>query len=324
MRDGLKRTTGKIRGLQQCATSRGVFSILAMDHRNNLRRNLNPENPERVVDRDLVEFKQDVVSALGPAASAMLLDPEYGAVQSIGAGVLPGATGLIVAIERTGYTGEPIARQSELLPDWTPARARSIGANAVKLLVYYHPESSTAAEIESLVARVGQDCIAADIALFLEPLTYAVDSSVPRLSGESRRRAVVETTRRLSRIPGVDVMKVEFPLDIAAEADEQDWLAACDELDEASSLPWVLLSAGVDFETYLRQVVAATRAGASGVAVGRAVWKEAAGTSRGISRASRKEFLATVARDRMARVTALCNAIAVPWINSLSTGVGGQ
>ena len=313
-------TTGKIRGLQQCATGRGVFSILAMDHRNNLRRSLNSDSPGSVLDQELVEFKQDVVLALAPFASAMLLDPEYGAVQSIRAGVLPGSTGLIAALERTSYTGEPTARQSELLSDWSPARARSIGASAVKLLVYYHPDSSMATQIESLVAAVGQDCIAADIALFLEPLTYSVDPAVSRLGGDARRRAVVETTRRLSAIPGVDVMKVEFPLDISAEEDEREWVAACEELSEASSLPWVLLSAGVSFETYLRQVVAAARAGASGVAVGRAVWKEAAG----ISRVNRREFLATVARDRMARVTALCDALAVPWTSRLPRGTAGR
>lgn len=320
MKDRPRLTTGKIRGMQQCASARGVFSVLAMDHRNNLRRSLSPESPADVLDQDLIEFKQDVVSALAPVASAMLLDLEFGAVQSIRDGVLPGSTGLIVALECTGYTGEPTARRSELLSDWSPARARRIGASAVKLLVYYNPDSPTASEIESLVAAVGQDCIAADIALFLEPLTYSVDPAVPRLAGDARRRVVVETARRLSDIAGVDVMKVEFPLDISAEEDERKWVAACEELSDASSLPWVLLSAGVTFETYLRQIVAAARAGASGVAVGRAVWKEAAG----ISRMKRREFLATVARDRMARVTALCDDVAVPWTSKFPRGTGGR
>jgi tagatose 1,6-diphosphate aldolase len=74
-------------------------------------------------------------------------------------------------------------------------------------------------------------------------------------------------------------------------------------------VPWVLLSAGTDFETYLRQVAAAARAGASGVAVGRAIWQEA--TER--PRADRVEFLTTTARQRMQRVAALCQALARSW-----------
>jgi tagatose-1,6-bisphosphate aldolase len=98
-------------------------------------------------------------------------------------------------------------------------------------------------------------------------------------------------------------------LDINAEPGEAEWLAACCELDAASRVPWVLLSAGVDIETYLLQVIAAVRAGACGVAVGRAVWQEAT-----VQTASgRVEFLGTIARARMVRINALCRALAYPW-----------
>jgi len=316
MTEGTGVATGKIRGLQQCATSRGVFAILAMDHRNNLRRSLSPGNPRSVLDEELVAFKRDVVTAMASASSAVLLDLEFGAMQCIESDALPGTTGLIAAIERTGYVGDRTARLSALLPKWSPARARTIGANAVKLLVYYHPDSPTAQEIETLVTRVGRDCLEADVALFLEPLTYSVEPGKRRLLGNERRRVVLETTRRLSAVPGVDVMKVEFPVDIAATGDERDWRAVCEELTAASRVPWVLLSAGVDFEAYIRQVAIAAQAGASGVAVGRAVWKEA---TQLVSDA-RREFLATTARQRMARITALCDALAVPWRDQLASG----
>jgi tagatose 1,6-diphosphate aldolase len=302
-------TTGKTRGLQQCATERGVFSILAIDHRGSLRRALNPQDPDGVPSEALTAFKQQVVAALAPAASAILVDPEYGAAQIVAAGALPGATGLIVALEQTGYTGARTARVSELLPDWNPQRARQIGASGIKLLVYYHPDAPTAAQIEDLVQRVGASCIEADVPLFLEPLSYALDPEQRRLPSQERCRVVLETARRLTALPGVDVLKAEFPLDVAAVPDEAEWLAPCRELTEASRVPWVLLSAGVDFETYLRQVAVAAHAGASGVAVGRAVWKEAAELPAG----ERGAFLTTVARERMGRVTALCQALARPW-----------
>lgn len=105
------------------------------------------------------------------------------------------------------------------------------------------------------------------------------------------------------------MLKAEFPLDVAAEPDESRWGEACAELSSASRAPWVLLSAGVDFATYLRQVAVAYRAGASGVAAGRAVWKEAAA----LTGPARESFLRTTAGERMARLTALCDALARPW-----------
>lgn len=42
---------------------------------------------------------------LAPHVSAVLLDPEYSAAQSIANRALPSRTGLVVAIEETGYGG---------------------------------------------------------------------------------------------------------------------------------------------------------------------------------------------------------------------------
>ena len=303
---------GKRRRLQQCASSKGIFSILAIDHRNNLRRALNPQDPGSVPGEALVDFKQAVVAALAPEASSILIDPEYGAIQIIASDTLPGETGLIVAMERSGYSGPSTARVTELLPDWDAQRLVQIGANGVKLLVYYHPDSPTALPLENLIRQVAESCQEVDVPLFLEPLSYTLSSTRRTLAPEERQVVVVETARRLTAIPGVDILKAEFPLDASVESNEAAWIAACTKLTEASSVPWVLLSAGVDFETYLQQVSAASRAGASGVAVGRAIWQEALGRSRG----ERDKFLHTIARERMARITSRCESLSRPWTDA--------
>ena len=212
------------------------------------------------------------------------------------------------AVEASGYTGDPEARHSGILPDWSVAKIKRMGANGVKMLVYYHPQAPTAAEIETLVGQVAEACLAQDIPFFLEPLSYSPDPTRKKLSPEERRQVVIETARRLVG-PGVDVLKAEFPVDIKAEPDELAWTEACAELSEVSSAPWVLLSASVDYETYLRQVTVACRSGASGVMVGRAVWKEAVE----LQGQERLDFLQGQAVDRMARLTHLCNALARPW-----------
>lgn len=301
-------TIGKLRGLQQCSTAQNAIAVLALDHRQGLRKAIRPDAPDTVTDAEMSAFKQQLTAALAPAASAMLLDPEVGAAQCIASGALPGYVGLVAAVEATGYTGDANARESRVLSGWSVAKAKRMGASAIKLLVYYHPDSPTAVDIENLNRQVAEACAQQDILYFLEPLSYSLDTSRKKLPSEEKRYVVVETARRLV-IPGVDVLKAEFPLEVAETPDESIWAEACTELSQASTAPWVLLSAAVDYDTYLRQVTIACQNGASGVAVGRAVWKE----SVKLTGPERVEFLQGLARQRMARVTALCNALARPW-----------
>lgn len=302
-------TIGKIRGLQQCASPRGTFTCLALDHRQNLRRAMNPAKPEAVSDIALTQFKLDVTRACADAGTAVLLDPEYSAAQAVAAGVLPRQTPFIVAVESTGYSGDPTARQSQVLPGWSIEKARRMGASMVKLLVYYHPDSSTAGEIEAFVQQVADDCKKQDLGIMLEPLSYSLAVG-QKLSSEDKRRVVIETARRLT-VEGIDVLKAEWPLEVTSEArpDEAEWEKVCGEISAASPVPWILLSAAVDYETYVRQVTAACRAGASGSAVGRAVWQEAVT----IEGPQRETFLKQVARPRLERLTSVCNEFGRPW-----------
>ena len=123
----------------------------------------------------------------------------------------------MVAVESTGYGGEPTARQSQILPGWSVEKAKRMGASMIKLLVYYHPDSSSATEIEAFVRQVAQECIRHDLALMLEPLSYSLQPDA-KLTSAEKRHVVSETARRLT-VPGVDVLKAEFPLDITEVPD---------------------------------------------------------------------------------------------------------
>lgn len=295
-------TVGKLRGLQQIASKRGTITALALDHRQNLRK----ANPAFVDDQALSSFKLDVTSALASKATAVLLDPEVSAAQAIAGRAIPAHVGLVVAVESTGYTGDATARQAQIIPGWSVEKAKRMGASAIKLLVYYHPDSSTAGEIEDFTSKVGEECKKYDLLLMLEPLSYALDEN-KKLTSEEKRYVVVETARRLTPLQ-VDILKAEFPLDVN-DQDESNWIDACREISAASVTPWILLSAAVDYETFLRQVTVACYEGASGIAVGRAVWKEAV-TMRPEERLS---FLRTTARQRLSRLTSLCHALARPY-----------
>jgi tagatose-1,6-bisphosphate aldolase len=289
--------------------------VLALDHRQNLRRELHPDDPALATYGEMVAFKRAVVRALAPVATGTLLDPEIGAAQAIADGSLPGRAGLLVAVEATGYAGPPQARVSRILPGWSVEQAKRMGASATKLLLYYHPEATNADAQERLLQGVAAECRRLDLPLFVEPLGYD-PATGGRLTGEARRACVVETARRLTRIGGT-VLKAEFPYD-AAIADEVAWADACHELDAASAVPWVLLSGGADDATFERQVTVACRAGASGVLVGRSVWAPAAT----MATSERDAWLATEGRARLEALVRLADDLGTPWHarpNSLAT-----
>jgi tagatose 1,6-diphosphate aldolase len=298
---------GKLRGLQQITSQRGTFTCLALDHRQNLRK----ANPIFVSDDELSRFKLDVTSLLAPKATAVLLDPEVSAAQAIAARSIPNNVGLIVALESTGYSGDSNARQAQIIPGWSVGKANRMGASAVKLLVYYHPDSPAASDIELLIKQVSDDCARNDLVLMLEPLSYSLDES-KKLSSPEKKYVVVESAKRLSPL-GADILKAEFPLDLE-ETDQQVWAEACAEISAASVVPWILLSASVDYDVFLRQVIVACAQGASGIAVGRAVWKEAVL----MTAEDRIKFLRTTARQRMSRLTSLCHALAKPYTDFYS------
>ena len=292
---------GKLRGLQQIASKRGTFTALALDHRQNLRK----ANPAFVDDTELSRFKLDVTKALAHRATSVLLDPEVSAAQAIAQNVIPSTVGLVVAVESTGYTGDTTARHAQIIPGWSVEKAKRMGASAIKLLVYYHPDSPTAQETEAFTKNIADECARHDLVLMLEPLSYSLNDK--KLSSDEKRYVVVESAKRLTPL-GADILKAEFPLDVA-ETDQSLWKEACEEISAATDIPWILLSAAVEYETFLQQVVVACNAGASGIAVGRAVWKEAVTMTSD----ERVKFLRVVGRQRISRLTSLCHALAKPF-----------
>ena len=300
---------GRVRGLQQCASPTGRFTIVALDHRQSLRKMLRPADPDGVSYSELVEFKRGAVRALAAGATGVLLDPELGAAQCIADGSLPGRVGLVVALEATGYTGTPTARKSKFLEGWSAGKAREIGASACKFLVYYHPDASNVKEQEAVVTAAVAQCHAAGLPIFVEPLTHAIAES-GRFEGEERRRTIVRTARTLTAMGG-DVLKLQFPYG-AEETDRGRWRDACAEITDAAACPWVLLSGDNPPDAFVELAEVACRAGASGIACGRGIWVEAAT----LSGADRDAFFAKVALPRLKRLYEIVETHARPWTAS--------
>jgi tagatose-1,6-bisphosphate aldolase len=297
-------TPGTWRGLKTTSTRNNIFTILAFDQRSSYHKML-----PRDTDHDTaVHIKREVVAALSFESSAVLLDNEYGLSPAL---EMSGESGLLMALEVSGYSGDSTYRRLLFDDHWTVGKIKSMGASAVKLLAYYHPHSGALAqEIEEVIARVYEECRRYDLPLFLEPLSYSLEAGVAKESeafARMRPQIVRDTAERLSRT--ADVLKLEFPVDVAFDPDEASWQAACKAVSAASAVPWVLLSAGVDFDTFERQTYIACDAGASGFLAGRAIWKEAVAMRPG----DRGHFLMATATNRLRRLADIANTHARPW-----------
>lgn len=299
-------TIGKYRHLSRCSTDEGHFCILAIDHRTNLLDKLNQHAPEPLTDAQFTSFKQAVVGGLVSEASAVLMDPAYG----IGAAVAErrlGAKGLLAPVEVTDYDLHPSRRKVNFIPGWSVEKIKRVGGDGVKLLLPYHPEASNRHENHQIVAQLVEQCGEQDIPFFLEPIAFSLDPD-RKLDNAELRQIVVEMAQTFSAM-GVDVLKLEFPLDANQSRDEEEWRAACEAVDLACMVPWALLSAGVDYETFKAQARVACEAGASGVIVGRAVWAEAVELQGEL----RTDFIRTNALQRMHELANLCETFAQPW-----------
>ncbi|MBA7533276.1 Tagatose 1,6-diphosphate aldolase [subsurface metagenome] len=311
---------GKIRGLQQIANPDGIFTMCAMDHRGSLRSMIDEESPGEVNYEEMVERKLELCSSLAKYASAVLLDPIFGAAQCISQSALPNNTGLLVSIEASGYSGEKEHRLTKLLDEWSVEKIKRMGASAVKILVYYRPDLQLLASQQlNTVNMVAMECIKYDLPFLVEPKSYPIGNEInnPQEFAAVKERLVIKTAQDVTAQP-IDVLKAEFPADLRYRKDKPELINLCHQLDMSSQVPWVILSAGVDFELFCQQVEIACQAGASGFLGGRAIWQEAMYID---DARERVKYLSTVGADRLKRLTEIASKYATPWYKKYGVAI---
>ena len=243
-------------------------------------------------DPTLLDVKLDIVRALAPHAPAMLLDPEIALPGAIDAGAFPARTGLIVSLERSGAirTGDGL-RRAELLPGVGAAGVRRLGGTAAKLLVRLRADREDAEGENGRVIRAAvADCAAHDLLLVVETLVYRLDDE-DDAAFQAGRADLIRGAARLAEACGARHLKLEYPGD----------RAACAAITSALGVPWALLSAGVDHDTFVAQLRDALAGGASGFIAGRSIWKECIV----MDAESRRAFLDGAARRRLSELLAL-------------------
>jgi tagatose-1,6-bisphosphate aldolase len=297
-------TTKPIYTLADIAAPNGVFSIIAMDQRNTLRRMFQAVGIE-ATQADLIQAKTDVARALSPLASGILFDPTFGVPAVTGNAALAADCGLLVAsepAERGRFGVEPIThRDPELDARWV----LRLKGDANKFFAQLRADRPAPRPGEpdlvelclQAVREVVADCAETGIPSVIENLVYPLPGE--DFTPDRRAAAIIESARALNEID-CDLLKLEYP----------GSPAACRKLAAVLDRPWAVLSAGVPFDDFTEVLqIAFDEGGASGFIAGRSVWRE----SLALSGPARQHFLSEVARPRLERLVEVASAAARPW-----------
>jgi tagatose 1,6-diphosphate aldolase len=313
---GLDLTPGKLRGLQRISNPNGTLTMVALDQNSSMIAMIKDSLKKKGEDREptyheIVEAKVHLARTLSPAASGLLVDAYYGVWNTVASYALARNTGLLVRVEKSGggknKAGAPLG---EVEPGWSVAKIKRAGIDAVKLLAQFEPTEPDSAEHQfALIQHVYDECKKHDILLLLETVAFPFNGEKKDSPSFLDRRAetVIESARWLSRY--CDVYKAEFPGHFGRLSDAK-LVDNLKELNKVSERPWVLLSAGVDFPDYKKQVEMAMQVGASGVLGGRAFWKEYFLQD---GPAARDHFARVECVNRIQQIDEIVKKSATPW-----------
>jgi tagatose-1,6-bisphosphate aldolase len=300
--------TARAGRLRRLAGTSGVVAGIALDHRDSLRVVLERRGLPSPTTEELRELKLRLARVLAPAATAIMLDEEFGG-RAIESGVVPPTVGLIMPLEAQGYEAVEDGRTTSLLEEFSPARAAAYGADACKLLLPYRVDHRPSAVAqEQLVVEAAAACHALELPFVVEPVVYRRSGETAAAFASSYRRLVVDAVRRLAPL-GPDLLKLPFPVTEPSTADEAAASDACRALDEACGpIPWVLLGGGAVPDAMVEQVRIAGAAGSSGFLAGRGIWAAAL-----VADAAEGERIATtVCRPAFERCRAMAERSARP------------
>ena len=290
-----RMTTAELRGYQQICGKNGAIMVIACDQRGGIRKLLasDPAEQKKITDSTLGDTKSDVVRYLAAEAPSVLLDPICAVPRVVEEASLARDVALLIGLDASGYDDDDKGHYlSKLVPGVNARRVRELGGTGGKLMVYLRSDEATGNEhnIEIIKSCVA-DFAAEDLLLVVEFLTY-------QMPGESdadykaKFPSLIEGGSRICLELGSKVLKIPYP----------GTPASCARITEmAGSVPWSVLSAGVDHTTFVGQVEIAMANGASGVIAGRSLWKDCVS----LDREKQKTLLQTRALPRLRELQAI-------------------
>ena len=274
---------GKLNHLKKLCTDNNHFQMLAVDQRPPIFNLISAANNGQYTYQQVVECKKLITTHLSQQATAILMDPHYSLSNLLS---FNKSKGLVITLEEHNFKETNNGRYSENINNWSVEKIKKAGGDAVKVLAWYRPdaEDDSIEHQRNYVQTIGEECEKYSIPFLLELLVYPFQNDENHTTEyveqkQKKTQHVIDSVLEFAKDKyKVDIFKLESPVDSSQLKDEitPETEDAFKELASATNnKPWVVLSSGMDKDSFYKCLELAYKNGASGYLAGRTIWLDA-------------------------------------------------
>jgi len=275
--------TGKYVHIKKICNNNNQLEMLAIDQRPPIFNIIKNKKKNYCFD-DVVDFKKIISQNLSQYASAILMDPVYSIPNLI---VTSKCKGLIITLEDHAFEEKDRGRYSKNIQNWTVEKIKKIGGDAVKVLAWYRPDADQKSihHQKKYIETIGKQCEKFDIPFLLELLVYPFKNEIGyskdyKEQQDKNRNHVIDSVKEFSKAKyKVDIFKLESPVGSSKLKNGKFTKATQEAFKKLSAatknIPWVMLSSGMNKNSFFNCLKLAYKNGASGYLAGRTIWLEA-------------------------------------------------
>ena len=244
--------------LKKLQDKQGNYTMLALDQRGSFVKAYAKTLGKTPTKKQVTDAKKRIIQAIGKYPSAILIDPIYCLPL---AKIVPKA--LLFCVEKSGYVEHPKGRLTELQQNWGVKKAVQKGADAVKINILYNPGApkKIREHQHKIAEKIGKECRKYDVPYLLEFVVYPLNDDFRKVFPDLVYRSAVEFSKKKYN---ASILKIQYP----------GSLEMCRKITKSISQPWILLTAGIPFNEFVKQLKIAKKGGCSGFLAGRAVWQD--------------------------------------------------
>lgn len=232
------------------------FCLLQLDQVQDLAELFEVNLQEKVGLKFMSEAYEQLMTALSPCVSGVIVSPEYNFSSIL---KKDHQAGLLLGLEKRLDAIDPL-NLPPLIQNWGVEHVRNNYALA-KLELYYHPQESEAIRKKQLVAEIYEYCRMLDVDFLLELKLFSPQEITNNKSEmqEAQIMAIEDFRNQCSLIA------LEFPGDTLSA------VTVTAELD----IPWIVTSSAVsDYEHFKENLRIALESGAKGFMAGNLIWQD--------------------------------------------------
>lgn len=317
----------KMEHLEKLSTKQKIINALAIDQRESLKEMMNKDNAQPLQNQQIVDYKKLVSKELTKYASSILLDSQYG-IEA--ANARNKDAGLIISYEVSGYDKNKEGRLPNLLSDLSVYRMKELGANGIKILLYYDVDEIDCinSQKQAFVERVGSECLGEEVPFFLEIITYdsKIEDKKSLEYAKVKPNKVISSMKEFSRKRyNVDVLKMEVPVNMEFVEGygtsknilhtQKEALKYFEEQSKVTHLPFIFLSAGVSTQLFIKTIKFAKKGNSefNGILCGRATWKDSVSIFVDEGIPATEKWLETIGKQNINEINSVVEECATPF-----------